>query len=131
MIFDYELMFTDSQTAFTSMTSGVIGRIVDLAGKGQGKGLKSWIAFSFTKSVTGGPLSFTLETADNSGFSGSKEIPLSLPKLAASDMVAGSVYSVPLPAVGLERYCRLKISATSAVTLTGLDSGFVLDAPQD
>lgn len=130
MIFDYELMFTDEQTAFTSMTNGVIGRIIDLAGKGQGKGFKSWIAFAFTKAVTGGPLSFKLETADNNGFSNSKEIPLSLAPLNASDMYAGAVYSVPLPVEGLERYCRLKISATSAVTLTGMNCGFVLDAPQ-
>lgn len=130
MIFDYELMFTDKNIAFTPATSGVVGRIVDVAGAGQGKGFRSWIGFAFKQAVTGGPLKFTLETADNEEFANSKEIPLSMPALSASDMYAGAVYSAPLPAVGMERYCRLKIAATSAVTLTGLESGFVLDATQ-
>ena len=131
MIFDYELMFTDENTAFAPVSNGVIGRVLDLAGGGHGKGFKLWLAFAFTEAVTGSSLSFSIETADNEDFTGGNTIPLSLPPLSADDMTAGSVYSAPLPAVGMKRYCRLKANAASAVTLTGLKSGFVLDAPQE
>ncbi len=131
MIFDYELMFTDENIAFSPVTNGVVGRVLDLAGKGQGKGFKSWIAFAFSEDVSGGAVKFSIETADNEEFSGSKEIPLSLPELSAEDMTAGAIFSAPLPVVGMERYCRLKAEASSAVTFTGLKIGFVLDATQE
>ncbi len=131
MIFDYELMFTNENTAHAPVTNGVVGRVLDLAGKGQGKGFKIWLALAFTEAVTGSSLKFSVETADNVNFTNGKTIPLSLPPLGTDDMTVGSVYSAPLPAVGMERYCRLKATAASAVTLTGLKSGFVLDAPQE
>lgn len=131
MIFDHELMFTDENIAFSPVTSGVVGRTLELAGKGQGKGFKSWIAFAFSEDVSGGGVNFSIETADNEDFTNSNEIPLSLPELSASDMYAGAIYSAPLPVVGMGRYCRLKVNATSATTFTGLKSGFVLDATQE
>lgn len=129
MIFDYLMMFTDEQTTFSSQSSGVVGRVLDFAGAGQGKGKSARIAFAFKEAITsGGPVSFILETADNDSFTNSVEIPLSMPPLKTSDMVAGATFGAPLPVVGMERYCRLKINATSAVTLTGMLSGFVFDS---
>lgn len=131
MIFDYELMFTDKNTAFTSKKTGVLGRSLDLAGPGAGKGFRSYIGFAFHDDVTsGGPVSFELETADNESFTDSVKIPLSMPELKVEDMTAGSVASAPLPVMGMQRYVRLNLNATANVTLTGLECGFLLDTTQ-
>ena len=89
------------------------------------------MAFAFKQSVSAGAgVSFTLETADNENFTSSKKIPLSIPPLSKNDMTEGAIFSAPLPVIGMERYCRLNVSATTAVNLTGLLSGIVLDADE-
>lgn len=136
MIFDYDLMFIDDANGTQqNVSSGVLGSYIDLSGKGQGKGFPAKIAIAFTSDTTATAdpdIQFALETADNTSFTDSTTIPLSLKTpLKKADLKEGTVLVSPLPHRDLERYVRLKIGADSAITCLGIKAGFVLDAPEE
>ena len=135
MIFDKELMFVENDgTNRTNIETGTLGRVVDLGAAGQGRGRKSSVAIAFTKDMTatGNPaISFSLETSAEENFGECVEIPLSLPTpLKKADMGEGAVLVAPVPVIGLDRYVRLKLTTESPIACTGIEAGFVLDAPE-
>jgi len=135
MIFDKELMFVENDgTNRTNIETGTLGRVIDLGAPGQGKGRRGSVAIAFTKdtTATGDPaISFSLETCAEEDYTGSVEIPLSLPTpLKKADMAEGVVLVAPIPVMGLQRYVRLKLTTESPIACTGVEAGFVIDAPE-
>ena len=135
MIFDKELMFVeDDGHNLMNVETGTLGDTVDLGAAGQGKGRKSSVAIAFGRdtTATGDPaISFSLETSETEDFTESAEIPLSLPTpLKKADMAQGRVLVAPVPVMGLNRYVRLRLTTESPIACTGMEAGFVLDAPE-
>ena len=133
MIFDYELMFVDDSAGTKkNVSSGVLGNVLDLRAKGQGKGFDARIAVAFSSDTTATAdpeIQFSIETSDTSKFTKSATIPLMFPvPLKKADLTEGTVLASPLPKVGLDRYVRLKIGVDSPITCVGIKAGFVLDA---
>ena len=135
MIFDHELIFIDdSGGTKKNVSSGVLGSILDLRAKGQGKGFDSRIAIAFSSDTTATAdpeIQFAIETSDTAKFTKSATIPLMITvPLKKADLKEGTVLSSPLPKVGLERYVRLRIGVDSPINCLGIKAGFVLDAPE-
>lgn len=135
MIFDYELMFVDDKDGTKkNVSSGVLGNILDLRAKGQGKGFDSRIAIAFSSDTTATAdpeIQFAIETSDDVKFKTSTTIPLMLPvPLKKANLTEGTVLCSPLPKIGLERYVRLRIGVDSPINCLGIKSGFVLDSPE-
>ena len=135
MIFDKELMFVeDDGTEMHNLETGVLGRVVDLGAKNQGRGREAFIAIVFKSdtTATGNPdISFSVETSGTPNFAESVEIPLNVPTpLKKTQMAEGMHIVSQMPVMGLERDVRLKLKTESAIACTGMEAGFILDVPQ-
>jgi len=135
MIFDKELMFVeDDGTAMHNLETGVLGRVVDLGAKNQGRGREAFVAIVFKTdtTATGNPnISFALETSGTEDFTTSATIPLNVPTpLSKTEMAEGMHIVSQMPVMGLDRYVRLKLTTDSPIACTGMEAGFVLDVPQ-
>ena len=135
MILDYELMFLDDKDGTKkNVSAGVLGEILDLRAKGQGKGFDGRIAIAFSSDTTASAnpeIQFSIETSDTEEFTKSTTLPLMFPvPLKKADLKEGTILVSPLPKVGLERYVRLKIGVDSPINCLGIKAGFVFDADE-
>lgn len=133
MIFDKELMFVeDDGTERTNVTTGALGRALDLGVAGWGKGRRGFVALTFHKdtTATGDPeIKLSLHTSADESFTEPVIIPLSLPMpLKKEQMAEGMSLAAPLPVMGLERYVKLHIETDGPLACTGMEAGLVLDA---
>ena len=133
MIFDKELMFVeDDGTPRNNVTTGSMGRVLDLGVGGWGKGRKGFVALAFRSdtTATGDPeIKLSLHTSAEESFTAPVTIPLSLPTPLKKEMMKeGMSLAAPLPVAGLERYVKLWLETDLPLTCTGLEAGLVLDA---
>jgi hypothetical protein len=128
MIFDRQLCFV-AGSAFTAVTSGVVGDPVDLGTARALDGRQSYIVIENARdaTATGSPaITFGLEFSDDAEFTSPVEVPLSLPVLGKADLAAGKILIAPSP-LGSKRFVRLVIDSTIALTCAKITAGIVLD----
>ena len=129
MIFDRELCFV-YEDMITSHTAGSIGIVLDLGAPNQlAKGRNSYVAIACNADMTATAsptINVSLEFSEDDSFAYPVAVPLSLPTLAKEDFAKGKVVGALSPLFS-QRYVRLVLTASSAITCASLTAGFVLD----
>ena len=128
MWFDKELTFID-KGKLESFDGGVVGDPIDLGASGQFKGRQAFVAVCCgdDTTATGEPkISYSLEFADDSTFTNSVMVPLSLPPLAKADMAKGEAVIARLPLYS-KRWVRFNIDTDIELVCSNISVGITLD----